>query len=107
MYKRQIRFLLQDFGFGRRYSRHLAAFINRPPTTNTCCKAYQGIYLDLTDIQSNFGGLATTEEIREALKDFKKSGKFIYSYANMQDAITSIYTIFPLKCRSNNSNELG
>ena len=35
----------------------------------------QGIYLDLTDIQSNFGGLATTEEIREALKDFKKSGK--------------------------------
>lgn len=51
----------------------------------------QGIYLDLTDIQSNFGGLATTEEIREALKDFKKSGKFIYSYANMGYSQKSYY----------------
>lgn len=42
-----------------------------------------GIYLDLTDINSNFGGLATVEEIRNALIDFKKSGKFIYSYSNM------------------------
>lgn len=51
----------------------------------------RGIYLDLGDIQSNFGGLATTEEIREALKDFKKSGKFIYSYANMGYSQKSYY----------------
>ena len=43
----------------------------------------KGIYLDLTDIQSNFGGMATTEEIRNALKAFKESGKFIYSYSNL------------------------
>lgn len=51
----------------------------------------KGIYLDLGDIQSNFGGLATTEEIRQALKNFKKSGKFIYSYANMGYSQKSYY----------------
>lgn len=43
----------------------------------------QGIYLELTQIQSNFGGMATVEEIRNALAEFKKSGKFIYSYSNL------------------------
>lgn len=43
----------------------------------------KGIYLNLTDIQGSFGALATTEEIRNALKEFKKSGKFIYSYSNL------------------------
>lgn len=43
----------------------------------------KGIYLDLTEIQGNFGALATTEEIRNALLQFKKSGKFIYSYSNL------------------------
>lgn len=43
----------------------------------------QGIYLDLTDIQGNFGALAFTEEIRDALLKFKESGKFIYSYSNL------------------------
>ena len=38
----------------------------------------EGIYLDLTTIQT---GLASTQEIRNALKDFKSSGKFIISYA--------------------------
>ncbi|PLX16884.1 MAG: signal peptide peptidase SppA [Marinilabiliales bacterium] len=38
-----------------------------------------GIYLDLTYIQA---GLATIEEIRNALIDFKESGKFIISYSD-------------------------
>ena len=38
-----------------------------------------GIYLNPMDIQA---GMATVEEIRAALKDFKTSGKFIYAYAN-------------------------
>ena len=43
----------------------------------------KGIYLDLTEINSNFGALATIDEIRNALLRFKKSGKFIYSYTNL------------------------
>lgn len=38
----------------------------------------KGIFLDLTKIQA---GLATIEEIRNALIDFKKSKKFIYAYS--------------------------
>ncbi|MEI6851477.1 MAG: signal peptide peptidase SppA [Bacteroidota bacterium] len=38
----------------------------------------KGIFLDISDIPS---GIATIEEIRNALLDFKKSGKFIYSYS--------------------------
>lgn len=37
----------------------------------------KGIYLNPVDIQA---GIATVEEIRVALKDFKTSGKFIYAY---------------------------
>ncbi len=37
----------------------------------------KGILLELTGIEA---GMATTEEIRNALLDFKKSGKFIYAY---------------------------
>ncbi|MBC8005274.1 MAG: signal peptide peptidase SppA, partial [Verrucomicrobia bacterium] len=37
----------------------------------------KGIYLNPQDI---YAGLATVEEIRAALKDFKTSGKFIYAY---------------------------
>lgn len=40
----------------------------------------KGIYLDLTVIPS---GLATIEEVRAALLDFKKSKKFIISYAEV------------------------
>ncbi|HLN53689.1 MAG TPA: signal peptide peptidase SppA [Lentimicrobium sp.] len=39
-----------------------------------------GIYLDLSDIPS---GLATLEEVRNALLEFKKSGKFIYAYGEI------------------------
>lgn len=38
----------------------------------------KGIYLDAGNISAGF---ATLEEIRNALKDFKKSGKFIYAYS--------------------------
>ena len=40
----------------------------------------KGIYLDLTNIQA---GLATSEEIRNSLLDFKKSGKFILAYSEV------------------------
>lgn len=42
--------------------------------TNIC-----GIYLELSALQT---GIATIDEIRNALLDFKKSGKFIISYAD-------------------------
>ncbi len=40
----------------------------------------KGVYLELSEINSGF---ATVEEIRNALIDFKTSGKFIYTYADM------------------------
>lgn len=40
----------------------------------------KGIYLDLGDVQA---GISLLEEIRNGLLDFKKSGKFIYSYSEM------------------------
>ena len=39
----------------------------------------RGIYLELSEISA---GYATTEEIRNALIDFKTSGKFIYAYSD-------------------------
>lgn len=39
-----------------------------------------GIFLNPMDIQA---GMASVEEIRSALKDFKTSGKFIYAYGDM------------------------
>lgn len=41
-------------------------------------KNISGIYLDLSSIQAS---MATVEEIREGLLDFKKSGKFIWAYS--------------------------
>jgi len=40
----------------------------------------KGIYIKCGE---NNNGFATSEEIRSALNDFKKSGKFIYAYADM------------------------
>lgn len=40
----------------------------------------KGIYLEISD---PIAGFATLEEIRNALLDFKKSGKFIYSYSEV------------------------
>ncbi len=42
-------------------------------------KRIKGIYLDFTSIPA---GMATVEEIRNALIDFKKTGKFIVSYSD-------------------------
>ncbi|HEY4155215.1 MAG TPA: S49 family peptidase, partial [Puia sp.] len=42
--------------------------------------AVRGIYIKAG---SNANGLGTTEEIRNALIDFKKSGKFIYAYGDV------------------------
>jgi protease-4 len=39
----------------------------------------RGIYLELSEISA---GYATTEEIRNALIDFKTSGKFVYAYSD-------------------------
>ena len=38
----------------------------------------KGIYLNISSIQA---GMATIEEIRKCLSDFKESGKFIYAYS--------------------------
>ena len=40
----------------------------------------KGIYLDASSLES---GMATMEEIRNALVDFKKSGKFIIAYSEV------------------------
>lgn len=40
----------------------------------------KGIYLDVSYVQ---GGMATIEEVRNALIDFKKSGKFILAYSEV------------------------
>ncbi len=40
----------------------------------------KGVFLELSDITA---GYATVEEIRNALIDFKTSGKFIYTYSDM------------------------
>lgn len=43
----------------------------------------KGIYLNINDISSSFGGLATAQEIRNKLKEFKATNKFIVAYNNM------------------------
>jgi protease-4 len=42
--------------------------------------AVKGIYIKAN---SNSNGLGTTEEIRNALREFKRSGKFIYAYGDV------------------------
>jgi protease IV len=42
--------------------------------------AIRGIYIKAN---SNANGLGTTEEIRNALREFKRSGKFIYAYGDV------------------------
>ena len=43
-------------------------------------KNIAGIYLDLSDLPA---GIATTNEIRDGLADFKTSGKFIWAYSEV------------------------
>lgn len=51
----------------------------------------KGIYLNIADVQSHYMPYATVEEIRNALMEFKKSGKFIYSYSNLGYSQTAYY----------------
>ncbi|MBI9057012.1 MAG: signal peptide peptidase SppA [Labilibaculum sp.] len=51
----------------------------------------KGIYLNVFDIPANFGGLASIEEIRNKLKEFKTTGKFIVSYNNMGHSQKAYY----------------
>ncbi|WP_282125849.1 signal peptide peptidase SppA [Marinifilum flexuosum] len=46
-------------------------------------KNIKGIYLNVSDVSANFGGIASIEEIRNKLKEFKETGKFIVSYNNI------------------------
>ncbi len=48
-------------------------------------KQIAGVYLDISSIPA---GIATVEEIRNALLDFKTSGKFLVSYSEMYDQKT-------------------
>lgn len=43
----------------------------------------KGIYLNVSNISSSFGGYAIAQEIRNKLKEFKTSGKFIVAYNNL------------------------
>jgi len=43
----------------------------------------KGIYLNINDISSSFGGYAVAQEIRSKLKEFKTTGKFIIAYNNL------------------------
>lgn len=43
-------------------------------------KKIEGILLNITNLPA---GMATTEEIRNAIIDFKESGKFVYAYSEM------------------------
>jgi protease-4 len=51
----------------------------------------KGIYLNITDIPANFGGMASIEEIRNKLKEFKTTGKFILSYNNFGHSQKAYY----------------
>ncbi len=54
--------------------------------------AVKGIYIKAN---SNGNGLGTSEEIRNALRDFKRSGKFIYAYGD----VISLKGILRGQCR--------
>ncbi len=42
----------------------------------------KGIYLNIGEVDGIFGGLGSIKEIRDALEEFKRTDKFIYSYSN-------------------------
>lgn len=51
----------------------------------------KGLFLNLTDISSNFGSMATIEEIRNKLIEFKKSEKFIVAHSNISFSQKAYY----------------
>jgi protease-4 len=69
-------FGLGGFGIDNRIGlNELLSNIKKAASDSNIC----GIYLQLSALQS---GIATIEEIREALIEFKKSGKFLISYSD-------------------------
>ncbi|MEJ6982303.1 signal peptide peptidase SppA [Pedobacter sp. P351] len=68
-----------DFGFESNKSIGLNDIIASLKRAKTDDKI-KGIYLDLNSVQAGF---ATVEEIRNALIDFKKSGKFVLAYSEV------------------------
>jgi protease-4 len=53
----------------------------------------KGIYLNVSDISSSFGGLAVAQEIRNKLKEFKATDKFIVAYNNMMYSQKAYYLV--------------
>jgi protease-4 len=51
----------------------------------------KGIFINIIDINANFGSMATIEEIRNKLIEFKKSNKFIVAYSNIAYTQKSYY----------------
>lgn len=54
-------------------------------------KHIKGIFINVIDIQANFGSMASIEEIRNKLIDFKTSKKFIVAYSNIAYSQKSYY----------------
>ncbi len=75
--ERSINNSLSDLGFGTKQVPGLYETVNAINKAKTDDRI-KGILLDLGAVPS---GMATVEEIRDALLDFKKSGKFIYAYS--------------------------
>ena len=61
----------------------------------------KGIYLNVENLSA---GLASTDDLREALVDFKKSGKFIIAYA---DGYSQKAYYLSLRSRPNSTQPRG
>lgn len=75
--ERSVNNTLNDLGLGTKQATGLYETVNAINTAKTD-NHIKGILLDLSAVPA---GMATVEEIRNALLDFKKSGKFIYAYS--------------------------
>lgn len=51
----------------------------------------KGIFINMVDVSANFGSMATVEEIRNKLIDFKTSNKFIIAYSDIAYSQKSYY----------------
>lgn len=70
-------FNLSSFKSGRPLGLNtILANLKKAKTDENIC----GVYMDLSTI--NAGGFATVQEIRNAILDFKKSGKFVAAYSD-------------------------
>ena len=75
--ERSVNNTFSDLGIGTKQATGLYETVNAINTAKTD-NHIKGILLDLGAVPA---GMATVEEIRNALLDFKKSGKFIYAYS--------------------------